>query len=209
MHASLRQFAALFFVMGAANSFSALPANAETARAIFAGGCFWCLEKDLEHVAGVKSVVSGYTDGKGAKPTYKNRVKGGYRDVVEVSFDPTKTSYEKLLYSYWRSVNPLDAGGQFCDRGHTFTTAIYATSKQQLKRAKASKVALAKSRILKGRIVTPILAAARFFPSEKSHQNYYRKNPARYKFYRYTCRRDATIKKIWGKQAHAGVNHGS
>lgn len=209
MPAHTRNFVALTFVISAVNMLSIAPVAAENARAIFAGGCFWCLEKDLEHVVGVKSVVSGYTDGKGAKPTYKNRVKGGYRDVVQVTYDPGKISYQKLLYSYWRSVNPLDGGGQFCDRGHTFTTAIYATTKQQLKLAKASKTELAKSGILKGRIVTPVLEAKQFFLSEKSHQNYYRKNPARYKFYRYTCRRDAKIRKIWGKQAHAGVNYGS
>ncbi len=199
--AALAAIAALGFTQ----VFSIIPAAAETA--ILAGGCFWCLEKDLEHVKGVSNVVSGYTDGKGAVPTYKNRVKGGYRDVVKVTFDPKKISYQKLLYSYWRSVDPTDAGGQFCDRGHTFTTAIYATSKQQLKQARASRAALATSGLLKRKIATPILAAPKFYPSEKFHQNYYKKHPTKYKFYRYTCRRDAKIRKIWGKQAHAGITN--
>ncbi len=203
------KIAAALIVVGTATSFSMATAAAENATAIFAGGCFWCLEKDFEHVRGVKEVISGYTDGKGAKPTYENRVKGGYRDVVQIIYDPQRTSYEKLLHSYWRSVDPTDAGGQFCDRGHTFTTAVYATTKNQLKIAKASRAALLKSGRLKGRIITPVLSAKKFYRSETSHQNYYRKNPTRYRFYRFTCRRDAKIRKLWGKEAHSGVNRGS
>ncbi len=172
-------------------------ASAKDATAIFAGGCFWCLEKDLEHVAGVKKVVSGYTDGRSSEPSYENRVKNGFRDVVRVTFDQSKLSYDNLLHAYWRKVDPTDPGGQFCDRGHAFTSAIYATSNEQKKIAQASKAALMNSGLLKRKVVTPVLMAKKFYAAEPEHQNYYKKNPGRYKFYRFTCRRDAKIRRVW------------
>ncbi len=182
-------------------------ASAESARAILAGGCFWCIEKDFEHVKGVIDVISGYTGGTTPNPTYKNHSAGRHLEAVQITYDPKKISYKQLLHIFWRTVNPTDAGGQFCDRGLSYTTAIYATSKEQIKIAKASKAALQKSGRLKGKIVTPIYKASRFYPSEEYHQNYYKKNPVRYKYYRYSCGRNKAVKKLWGKEAYIGVNY--
>jgi len=182
-------------------------ASAESATAILAGGCFWCIEKDFEHVNGVTDVISGYTGGNTPNPTYNNHTAGRHLEAVKITYDPKKISYENLLSIFWRSVNPTDAGGQFCDRGHSYTTAIYAVSKEQLEAAKMSKAELQKSGAIKGKIVTPIIAASKFYPSEDYHQNYYKKNPVRYKYYRYSCGRNQTVKKLWGKQAYKGVNY--
>ncbi len=181
--------------------------SAESATAILAGGCFWCIEKDFEHVNGVTDVISGYTGGNTPNPTYKNHSAGRHLEAVKITYDPRRISYENLLKIFWRSVNPTDAGGQFCDRGHSYTTAIYAVSKEQLEAAKMSKAELQKSGAIKGKIVTPIIAASKFYPSEDYHQNYYKKNPVRYKYYRYSCGRNQTVKKLWGKQAYTGVNY--
>ena len=182
-------------------------ASAESATAILAGGCFWCIEKDFEHVNGVTDVISGYTGGTTPNPTYNNHTAGRHLEAVKITYDPEKISYENLLNIFWRSVNPTDAGGQFCDRGHSYTTAIYANSIEQLEAAKMSKAELQKSGAIKGKIVTPIIAASKFYPSEDYHQNYYKKNPVRYKYYRYSCGRNQTVKKLWGKQAYKGVNY--
>lgn len=182
-------------------------ASADSAIAILAGGCFWCIEKDFEHVNGVTDVISGYTGGTTPNPTYRNHSAGRHLEAVKITYDPKKISYENLLSIFWRSVNPTDAGGQFCDRGYSYTTAIYAVSKEQLEAAKASKAELQKSGAIKGKIVTPIHTAAKFYPSEDYHQNYYKKNPVRYKYYRYSCGRNQTVKKLWGKQAYKGINY--
>ena len=181
----------------------ATPAIAESKIAIFAGGCFWCIESDFENVKGVTDVVSGYSGGITDNPTYKTHVSGNHREVVKITFDDAVVSYDKLLYSFWRSVDPTDGGGQFCDRGHSYTTAIYAVDEEQFKIAEASKLATGKE--LKDPIVTPILNAAKFYPAEKYHQDYYKKNPLRYSFYRRGCRRDDSVEAIWGDQAHAGI----
>ncbi len=198
--------AALIALGAVSNPTTAL---ASDATAILAGGCFWCIEKDFEHVAGVKDVISGYTGGTSINPTYHNHTAGGHREAVQITYDPEKVTYKNLLHIFWRSVNPIDGGGQFCDRGHSYTTAIYATSKEQLKLAKASKIMLEESGVLKQPIVTPVLAAQKFYPSESYHQNYYKKNPVRYKYYRYSCGRNKTVKKLWGKQAYTGINYGT
>ena len=182
-------------------------ASAESATAILAGGCFWCIEKDFEHVDGVTDVISGYTGGTTPNPTYNNHTAGKHLEAVQITYDTNKISYENLLSIFWRSVNPTDAGGQFCDRGHSYTTAIYANSKEQLAAAKMSKAELQNSGAIKGKVVTPILTASKFYPSEDYHQNYYKKNPVRYKYYRYSCGRNQTVKKLWGKQAYKGVNY--
>lgn len=182
-------------------------ASADSAIAILAGGCFWCIEKDFEHVNGVTDVISGYTGGTTPNPTYRNHSAGRHLEAVKITYDPKKISYENLLSIFWRSVNPTDAGGQFCDRGYSYTTAIYAVSKEQLEVAKASKAELQKSGAIKGKIVTPIHTASKFYPSEDYHQNYYKKNPVRYKYYRYSCGRNQTVKKLWGKQAYKGINY--
>lgn len=182
-------------------------AKAEEKKAMFAGGCFWCMEKDFEHVDGVIEVVSGYAGGNTSMPTYKNYAAGGHIEVVEITYDSDKTNFDNLLHTFWRSINPTDAGGQFCDRGHAYTTAVFALDDKQKKKAEDSKQELVQSRRLKSDIVTPILDGAEFWPAEEYHQNYYKKSPLRYTYYRRACGRDKTIKALWGNEAHSGITH--
>ena len=172
--------------------------------AIFAGGCFWCIEKDFEHVAGVTDVVSGYTGGTNQNPTYKNHGKYKHREVVRIAYDDAKTDYATLLNIFWRSVDPTDGGGQFCDRGHSYTTAVYALDGEQLELAKASKKKAAAE--LKQPLATEIALAQKFTLSEDYHQDYYKKSPVRYKYYRFSCGRDKRVKELWGDQAYIGVD---
>ena len=178
----------------------------EKQTAIFAGGCFWCVESDFDHVPGVLETISGYIGGNTDNPNYKNHSQGKHREAVEISYDPTKVSYEELLEVFWRSVDPTDAGGQFCDRGHSYTTAIYTVDESQEKLANESKTRLESSSTLKNSIVTSIEPAAAFWPAETYHQDYFNKNPIRYKFYRTSCGRDKRVKSIWGSEAHAGIS---
>ena len=173
--------------------------------AIFAGGCFWCIEKDFEHVPGVRDVVSGYTGGSKKNPTYRSHE--GHREAVKISYDDSKVSYDQLLHIFWRTVDPTDDGGQFCDRGYAYSTAVYALDDAQLDAAQASKKQAADE--LKQPITTEIVMASFWTDSEGYHQNYYKKNPIRYKYYRYRCGRDQRVKALWGDQAYTGVNHGS
>ena len=176
------------------------PQSAHTAEAIFAGGCFWCVEADFEKLSGVIEAVSGYTGGHTVNPTYKQVTRGGtgHYEAAKIIYDPAKISYSELLEHFWTHVDPTDAGGQFCDRGHSYKTAIFA-NEQQLTFANSSKAALQSSRRLSSSVVTPILPASQFYDAETYHQNYYKKNPVRYKYYRKGCRRDARIKQVWGK----------
>lgn len=194
-------FLALSFCLATFNVAQA----AETETAIFAGGCFWCVESDFDTVKGVISTTSGYTGGNTDSPTYKNHHQGRHREAVEIVFDPAVVSYEALVEAFWRSVNPTDAGGQFCDRGHSYTTAIYTTSDSQAEIAARSKMQIEKSNVLKDPVVTPIEPVAAFWPAEGYHQDYYMKNPIRYKFYRKSCGRDKQVEKVWGDQARAGL----
>jgi peptide-methionine (S)-S-oxide reductase len=175
--------------------------------AIFAGGCFWCVESDFDHVPGVVRTISGYTGGTLKNPTYRAVTAGrsGHYEAVEITFDPKKVSYAKLVEIFWRSVDPTDDGGQFCDRGMSYKTAIFAQSAEQKQQAQASKRNLKKTGPLKQPIVTPILDAKTFYPAEGYHQNYYKTNPVRYKFYRFRCGRDQRIKNLWGEQAFQGI----
>lgn len=174
--------------------------------ATFAGGCFWCVESDFDNVPGVTKTISGYTGGILKDPTYRQVTAGnsGHIEAVQIFFDPTKTSYEKLLDVFWRSVDATDSGGQFCDRGESYATAIFANTPEQKKIAEASRARLEKSGKLK-RVVTPVRTAGAFYPAEGYHQDYYKKNPLRYKFYRASCGRDARIKELWGAEAHKGI----
>lgn len=180
---------------------------AETETATFAGGCFWCVEKDFEHVKGVISAVSGYTGGILPSPTYRNH--GQHIEAVKITYDPSLVSYKQLLDVYWRSVDPTDAGGQFCDRGNSYTTAIFANSDEQKQIAEMSKSDLSATNPLKAKIVTPVRDAGVWTDAEGYHQDYYKKNPIRYKLYRYNCGRDSRIEKLWGEQAHAGIDYSS
>jgi peptide methionine sulfoxide reductase msrA/msrB len=171
-------------------------------RIVLAGGCFWCMEPPFEKLEGVVDVRSGYSGGKVANPTYEQVSRGdtGHREVVEVVYDPQKVSLEQLLEVYWRNVDPLDASGQFCDKGEQYTTAIFVNGSEERRVAEASLEAIAKSGTLKGKIVTPILDAGPFYPAEDYHQDYYKKNPIRYRYYRSRCGRDERLGKLWGKK---------
>ncbi len=173
--------------------------NREVQKAMFAGGCFWCMEKPFEQLDGVMSVVSGYAGGSTKNPNYNNYGRGGHIEVVEITFDSKKISYQELLDVYWRQVDPTDAGGQFVDRGHSYTTAIFTHNDEQRRMAEMSKESLEGRGIYKRSIVTPILPAARFYPAEEYHQDYYKKNSLRYRFYRSRSGRDTFLKSIWGE----------
>jgi len=166
-------------------------------RATFAGGCFWCMEKPFEELDGVISVTSGYTGGSTTNPTYQNYGSGGHIEAVEITFDPARVSYEKLLDVYWRQIDPTDGGGQFVDRGREYTTAIFYHDDKQKQLAEISKNNLVNENIFNRPVVTPILAAMPFYPAEDYHQDYYKKNPVRYKFYRYNSGRDQFLDKTW------------
>ena len=168
-------------------------------RALFAGGCFWCMEKPFEELDGVVSVTSGYSGGTTSNPNYNNYGSGGHIEVVEIVFYPQKVSYKKLLEVYWRQVNPTDPGGQFVDRGRPYSTAIFYLNEKQRLLAEESKKALDKSGVYAEPIVTPIEAARTFYPAEDYHQDYYKNNPVRYHFYRFNSGRDQYLDKIWGK----------
>ena len=175
--------------------------------ATFAGGCFWCVEADFDHVPGVVRTISGYTGGTLEDPTYRQVTAGGtgHREAVQIFYDPDKVSYETLLEIFWRSVDPTDDGGQFCDRGESYETAIFANSPEQKRLAEDSRRKLGQSAVLDQPVVTPIETAGRFYPAEDYHQNYYQTSSLRYKFYRFSCRRDARIEELWGDQAHRGI----
>jgi methionine-S-sulfoxide reductase len=171
--------------------------------ATFAGGCFWCVESDFDKVEGVLSTVSGFMGGRTENPTYQEVSHGntGHLEVVNVTFDPKKVSYKTLVEYFWRHVDPYDAGGQFCDRGESYKTAIFAHTPEQKRIAEASKADLQKNGPLKDPVATAIRDASAFTAAEEYHQDYYKKNPFRYKWYRTGCRRDARIEQIWGKAA--------
>ena len=178
------------------------------ATATFAGGCFWCVESDFDRVPGVVETVSGYTGGTTADPTYRQVTAGGtgHYEAVRIRYDPEKISYERLLHVFWRSVDPTDAGGQFCDRGASYRTAIFAGTEEERHLAEASKEAVERSGVLEEQdVVTPVEPLKEFHPAEDHHQDYSMKNPVRYRFYRLSCGRDARVREIWGDQAHDGI----
>ncbi len=213
----IRKFAA-YLALGLGLGTLSAPVQAETA--ILAGGCFWCVESDLEAVPGVRDVVSGYAGGTTQNPTYKTYEKGGHREVVQVDFDETRISYRDLVDIFLRTIDVTDPGGQFCDRGHAYSTAIYPLTDAQ---AKAARGAIAEAEKVLGRkVVTPVEGAALFWPAEDYHQGYYQSSTrtltrfgyvtraSAYKGYRGACGRDVTVKKVWGTEAYKGVpNHGS
>ncbi len=173
--------------------------NKELAVATFAGGCFWCVESGFEHVPGVVDAISGYTGGHVENPTYKKVSSGstGHIESVQVHYDPATISYEGLLAAFWRMVDPTDAGGQFVDRGKQYSTAIfYHDDQQKLVAVKAKRELMASGRYSNA-IVTPIRAAGKFYEAEEYHQDYHKKNPIRYKLYRYGSGRDQYLEKIW------------
>jgi peptide-methionine (S)-S-oxide reductase len=180
----------------------ALSTSAKPAKATFAGGCFWCMEPPFERLPGVVSVTSGYLGGHVKNPKYGDVSAGGsgHYEAIEIVYDDARVSYERLLDVFWLNVDPTDAGGQFCDRGDQYRTAIFVHDARQRQLATASKTAITRAKKL--RIVTPILDATRFYPAEKYHQDYYKKNPVRYKFYRFNCGRDKRLERVWGAAPH-------
>ena len=166
-------------------------------KATFAGGCFWCMEKPFEILPGVVSVTSGYAGGTNKNPTYQNYAAYGHIEVVEIVYDPAKVSYEKLLEVYWRQIDPTDPGGQFVDRGKAYSTAIFYHDDEQRMLAEKSKEDLGKNDIFDKPLVTPILPAVKFYAAEDYHQDYYKENPIRYKFYRSRSGRDQFLDKTW------------
>ena len=171
----------------------------KTASAVFAGGCFWCTESDFEKVEGVIEVISGYTGGRVKNPTYKQVSAGGtgHIESVKVIYDPSKVSYEQLLDYFWQHVDPTDPGGQFVDRGSQYRSAIFYANATEKRLAEKSKQRLAASEMFNKPIVTDILSLGEFYPAEDYHQNYYKKNPIRYHYYRYGSGRDQFLKKNW------------
>lgn len=200
--------AVLFGAIGLAASFALAPAPAKapaaTAKAIFAGGCFWCMEAEFEKVPGVVAVVSGYTGGTKKNPTYEEVSAGGtgHFESVEVAFDPAKVSYEKLVEIYWENIDPLTPYGQFCDNGEQYRSAIFFADEAQRKIAEESKAKVAER--LKGKVVTLILPVSVFYPAEEYHQDYAKKNPFRYGLYRKGCGRDELLEQIWGIKPASG-----
>lgn len=176
-------------------------------KATFAGGCFWCMTPPFEKLAGVVTVTAGYMGGTTVKPTYENYAAGGHLEVVEVAYDPTVISYQQLLDTFWHQIDPTDAGGQFVDRGHAYTTAIFYYDEEQRQLAEASKKALAASAVFAKPIVTPIRPATTFYPAEAYHQDYYKKNPLRYWWYRSGSGRDQFLDRVWGKARDRGDAH--
>ena len=200
----LRLLIGLCFVFGLSGLAAAQtqPAPGQTAVATFAGGCFWCTEADFDKVKGVISTTSGYTGGHVANPTYEQVSAGGtgHAESVEVVFDPSKVSYEQLLTYYWHHVDPTVKDRQFCDVGHQYRTAIFVHGDEQRRLAEESKKKVEAE--LKKPVYTEIVAAGPFYKAEEYHQDFYLKNPVKYKFYRWNCGRDQRLEQIWG--AHKG-----
>ncbi len=180
----------------------AAPANGadELAKATFAGGCFWCMEPPFDKLEGVVSTTSGYTGGRKSEPTYREVVAGGtgHAEAVQVLYDPKKITYAELLEVFWRNIDPTTPNRQFCDRGHQYRTAVFYHDPEQKRLAAESKKRIESSKKLDGPIVTEITEVGAFWPAEEYHQDYYKKKPLRYKFYRHSCGRDQRLKELWG-----------
>ena len=185
-------FSVLFFSAG--NS----PAGEHVKTAVFAGGCFWCMEADFEKVPGIIEVVSGYTGGTSNNPNYNNYGKSGHIEAVRIEYEPSVIKYRQLLDIFWVNIDPTDKDGQFCDRGHEYSSAVFYLTKDQQKLAAASKTLIEQSGILSKPVKTPILEAGEFYNAEDYHQDYYKKNKLRYHYYRFRCGRDKRLEELWG-----------
>lgn len=197
------------FLTASPRNGAALAADpAATEVAIFAGGCFWCVESDFDKVPGVISTTSGYIGGQTANPTYRQVSGGstGHAEAVRIVYDPKRVSFDRLLFVFWRTVDPVTKNAQFCDYGSEYRTAIFHLDEGQRQKAIGSKDALEKSGKLKRPIVTEIVPAGTFYPAEDYHQDYYRKNTFQYNLYRFNCGRDARLEELWGKEAGAGTH---
>lgn len=202
----LLSFLAVLGLLAAAPASSQAPAPAAkpaTAKATFAGGCFWCVEEIYDKVPGVISTVSGYMGGVQKNPTYEQVSSGrtGHAEVVQVEYDPSKVAYARLVEIFWRNIDPTQKDGQFCDHGPHYRSAIFYHNDEQKRLAEGSRLNLSKNKPFKGEIVTEITRAAEFYPAEDYHQDFHRKSPTRYKFYKSGCGRDARLQQLWGKPA--------
>lgn len=207
----MKRFAVLHFLLVWMTALASLPALAQreaavvskaaAAKATFAGGCFWCMEEAFDPVPGVIATISGYMGGHVKNPSYEQVSTGstGHAEVVQVVYDPAKVSYEKLLEVFWRNIDPTQKDGQFCDYGSQYRSAIFYHDEEQRRLAEASRARLASSKPFKGAIVTEIAKAGEFYPAENYHQDFYLKNPVRYKFYKTGCGREARLRELWGK----------
>ena len=197
------QFGLLFLLVtfGAAARDNVHAADAKpVSKATFAGGCFWCMQPAFDGLPGVSSTTVGYTGGQKVNPTYEEVSAGGtgHAESIEITFDPTKTTYKKLLNVFWHNVDPTTRDREFCDSGNQYRTAIFFHDQEQEIEAKESEAALDESKPFKEPIVTEIVQATKFYPAEEYHQFYYKKNPIRYKFYRYNCGRYQRLRELWG-----------
>lgn len=175
--------------------------GANLEKAVFAGGCFWCMEEAFEGVTGVVSVTSGYMGGTKVNPTYEEVSSGstGHAEAVEVLFDSSKTNYPKLLDIFWRNIDPTTPDRQFCDRGSQYRSAIFPLTETQQRQAEESRQAIEQTKPFREQIVTQIAPATTFYPAEDYHQDFYKRNPIRYKFYKYNCGRVQRLEEVWGK----------
>jgi peptide-methionine (S)-S-oxide reductase len=199
--AALSKFIAVFLLAGGVvHAAAQAPGSAQTAKATFAGGCFWCMEPPYDELEGVISTISGYIGGTKKNPTYEQVSGGttGHAEAVQVTYDPKKITYQKLLDVFWRNIDPLTADAQFCDSGSHYRSAIFYHDETQKGLAEKSKKSLQKR--FKQPIVTEIAPATEFYPAEDYHQDYYKKNPVRYKIYRYGCGRDQRLNELWGSE---------
>jgi len=182
-------------------STSKAAAEATIGKAYFAGGCFWCMEEAFEKVEGVLSATSGYMGGMVANPSYEDVSSGrtGHAESVEVVYDPAKVSYQKLLEAFWRNVDPITPNAQFCDHGSQYRSAIFYQTDEEKRASDTSKQAIEQSKRFTEPIVTQIVMASHFYSAEEYHQDFYKKNPVRYKFYKYSCGRAQRLEELWGK----------
>jgi len=201
--AALSFLTAVVLLIGALNlqSTSQAAADATLGKAYFAGGCFWCMEEAFEKVEGVLSATSGYMGGTVANPSYEEVSAGrtGHAESVEVIYDPAKVSYQKLLNAFWHNVDPITANAQFCDHGSQYRSAIFFQTDEEKRLSDTSKQTIEQERRFKEPIVTQIVLASQFYPAEEYHQDFYKKNPVRYKFYKYNCGRAQRLETLWGK----------
>jgi peptide-methionine (S)-S-oxide reductase len=178
-------------------------AQQESATAIFAGGCFWCVEADFDKVTGVLDTQSGYIGGERPDPTYDEVSAGGtgHAEAVRITYDPAQVTYTQLLDVFWHSIDPTTPDRQFCDRGSQYRSAIFYLNEEQRRLAEASRAALDADKPFSEPIVTEINPAGEFYPAEEYHQDYYRKNPLRYRYYRFSCGRDQRLEELWGEES--------
>ena len=203
MNSVTRILIAIALILLPFQQIQAAPATAATEKATLAGGCFWCMEAPFDKLPGVVSVTPGYSGGQVKNPTYEQVSAGGtgHAEAVQIVFDPSKTSYSRLLDIFWRNIDPTVSDRQFCDVGSQYRSAIFYHSEEQRRLALQSKAALEKNKPFKGAILTEITPAGVFYAAEEYHQHYYKKNPLRYKYYRNGCGRDRRLKELWGNAA--------